>query len=288
MRPPLLFRIVYRLSIPIAILFILSSRRIHPAYGMTWFKKLALGMKMYRNSKRIRTGTSFKSHLAMALKLFELPPGSPGDVVECGTWKGGSAANLSLVCRITGRKLRIFDSFEGLPEGEPGDREAPGYKKGDYCGTLEEVKSNLRRYGAIECCEFIPGWFNQTLPHLDSPVALAFLDVDLEASLETCVRCLWPHLVDNGYIFIDEVLGLDYCALFYSEKYWAKYFNRTPPGLVGAGTGLPLGDYYVGPLSDYMDAAGRHDDYPHHLFHAGAFTRKNLSGYWAFYPAEEG
>jgi O-methyltransferase len=288
MRPPLLFRIVYRLSIPIAILFILSSRRIHPAYGMTWLKKLGLGMKMYRNSKRIRTGTSFKSHLAMALKLLELPPGSPGDVVECGTWKGGSAANLSLVCKITGRKLKIFDSFEGLPEAEAGDREAAAYKKGDYCGTLEEVKSNLRRYGAIECCEFIPGWFNKTLPHLDSPVALAFLDVDLEASLETCVRYLWPNLTDTGYIFIDEVLGLDYCALFYSEKYWAKYFNRTPPGLVGAGTGLPLGDYYVGPLSDYMDAAGKHDDYPHHLFHAGAFTRKNLSGYWAFYPGEEG
>ena len=38
-----------------------------------------------------------------------------------------------------------------------------------------------------------------TLPKLDSPVVLAFLDVDLEDSLATCVRNLWPHIVDGGY-----------------------------------------------------------------------------------------
>ena len=79
----------------------------------------------------------------MALKLFEMPPDVRGDVIECGTWKGGSATNLSLACRIVGRKLRIFDSFEGLPEGDPLDREAKSYKRGDWAGTIEEVQSNI-------------------------------------------------------------------------------------------------------------------------------------------------
>src|ERR1051325_6915408 len=87
-----------------AILFILSSKKIHPSYRLNAARKLGLGLRMLRNYQRIRTGTSFKAHLAMALKLFELPPEQPGDVVECGTWKGGSAANLSLACRIVGRK----------------------------------------------------------------------------------------------------------------------------------------------------------------------------------------
>lgn len=270
----------YVLTVPISILFILNSKSIHPSYQMSVSKKLKLGFKMFFNKLNIRTGTSYKSHLAMALKILETPPEIVGDIIECGTWKGGCAANLSLVCRIVGRKLKIYDSFEGLPEGESGDREAKGYKRGDYCGSLEEVKANIQRYGAIECCEFIKGWFKNTLPHLNTPVLLAFLDVDLEASLEICVRYIWPNLVDKGYIFLDEVVGVDYCALFYSEKYWSKYFNRTPPGLIGAGTGLPLGEYYIGPWSEK-------EAHPRQHVNAGAYTRKDMSGFWSYYPQEE-
>src|SRR6185295_7305984 len=115
-----------------------------------------------------------------------------------------------LVCKIAGRKLKIYDSFEGLPEGVPGDREAKHYRRGDFSGSLAEVTSNIRRYCRPESCEFVQGWFENTLPRLDSPVLLAFIDVDLEASLETCVRNIWPHLVDKGYIFIDEYVGVDY------------------------------------------------------------------------------
>jgi hypothetical protein len=83
----------------------------------------------FLNGIRIQTGTNYKTHLAMALKLFEMPPDVKGDVLECGTWKGGTATNLSLACRIVGRKLMIFDSFEGLPQGDPRDREAKFYKR---------------------------------------------------------------------------------------------------------------------------------------------------------------
>ena len=274
----LVLSVYYVLTVPLAILFILTSTRIHPAYRMSFFAKYALGLKMALNKLRISTGTSYKAHLAMALKILETAPEVQGDIVECGTWKGGSAANLSLVCRITGRKLRIFDSFEGLPMGEAADRQAHLYKQGEYHGPLEEVQNNLRRYGAIECCEFVKGWFDQTLPKLDRPVLLAFLDVDLEASLETCVRNLWPHLTPQGYIFIDEYIDLDYCSIFWSETYWKKHFNRTPPGLIGAGVGLPLGEYYIGPWSEVRDHPLQHPN-------AGAYTRKDFSGHWAYEPS---
>ncbi|HEX6280495.1 MAG TPA: TylF/MycF/NovP-related O-methyltransferase [Pyrinomonadaceae bacterium] len=268
----------YVLTVPIAIYFILASDRIHPEYRLGFFRKMLLGTRMFLNKLRIPTGTSYKTHLAMALKIFETPPDIEGIVLECGTWKGGSAVNLSLACKIAGRKLHIYDSFKGLPEGESGDREAPGYKAGDYAGSLEEVKRNITKYGDIDSCVFVQGWFDQTLPeNLKEGVLLAFLDVDLEASLETCVRNIWPRLIDKGYIFIDEPVGVDYCSIFYSEEYWKRYFDRTPPGLIGAGLGLALGEYYIGPWSEI-------DEHPLQHANSGAYTRKDLSGHWTYYP----
>lgn len=272
----LLVSIYYVLTMPFSIMAILNSRKIHPAYGITWWKKLQLGVLYFLNGVRIQTGTTYKTHLAMALKLFETEPEVKGDVIECGTWKGGSAANLSLACRIVGRKLRIFDSFEGLPEGDQQDREAKFYRRGDYAGSLEEVQCNIEKFGAPECCKYVRGWFNETLPNLKSPVVLAFLDVDLEASLDTCVRYIYPNLTDHGFIFIDEVTGTDYCALFYSERWWEENFNRTPPGLIGAGVGLALGEFYIGPGSENGNHPMQHSN-------AGAYMQKSMSGFWSYY-----
>ena len=273
--PHLLLKLYYVLTVPIAIYFILSSNSIHPAYKLGFFKKFSLGMKMFLNKFRIPTGTSYKGHLAMALKILETPPDVEGVVLECGSWQGGSSANLSLICRLTGRKLLIYDSFQGLPATQEGDRQP--YDTGEFAGSLETVKKNIERCGAIECCEFVEGWFDQTLPQLNSPVLLAFLDVDLEVSLETCVRYIWPHLVEKGYMFIDEYVELDYCSIFWSEKYWKDYFDRTPPGLIGSGVGLPLGEYYVGPWKE-------NSNHPLHHPNAGAYTRKDFSGHWIHFP----
>lgn len=271
----LILKLYYVLTVPIAIYFILNSTSIDPAYKLGFFRKLSLGLKMFLNKLRIPTGTSYKGHLAMALKILETPPDVEGVIVECGSWQGGSSANLSLICKLTNRKLLIYDSFQGLPISQAVDRQQ--YETGDFCGSLETVKKNIERYGAIECCEFVEGWFDQTLPGLDSPVLLAFLDVDLELSLETCVRYIWPHLTERGYIFIDEYVDLDYCSIFWSEKYWKKYFDRTPPGLIGSGVGLPLGEYYIGPWNEK-------DDHPLHHPNAGAYTRKDFSGHWVHFP----
>ena len=124
--------------------------------------------------------------------------------------------------------------------------------------------------------EFIPGWFVNTLPKLDREVVLAYVDVDLEASLDTCIRFLWPNLSSEGFLFIDECGSTDYCALFYSERWWKEKFGRTPPGLIGAGTGLSLGDYYVGPFSELLEHPLQH-------FSSGAYTSKQMSGVWTYY-----
>lgn len=274
-----ILKVYYVLTVPIAIYFILNSKLIHPAYKLGFFRKYSLGLKMAFNKLRIPTGTSYKSHLAMALKILETPPDVAGAIVECGSWQGGSSANLSMICKLTNRKLIIFDSFEGLPESQEIDRQG-FYETGDYCGSLETVQNNIKRFGEYDVCEFRKGWFENTLPDLNEPVLLAFIDVDLELSLETCVRYIWPNLTEQGYMFIDEYVGLDYCAIFWSEEYWKRVFNRTPPGLIGSGVGLPLGEYYIGPWDDNVNR-------PLHHVNAGAYTRKDFSGYWIHVPESE-
>src|SRR4051794_38700387 len=47
----------------------------------------------------------------------------PGDVVECGVWKGGSmmAAALTLIECGDVRQLHLFDTFTGMPPAEDVD-----------------------------------------------------------------------------------------------------------------------------------------------------------------------
>src|SRR5688572_27691600 len=117
----------------------LDRRYIHPAYRMSWRKKFKLAYRLYRNTMQVRTGTSYKAHLAMAAKLLEIPPEVEGAVVECGCWLGGSTVNLSIICDLVGRDLIVYDSFEGLPPAEEGDKYATEATPGLLRGDLERV-----------------------------------------------------------------------------------------------------------------------------------------------------
>jgi O-methyltransferase len=263
----------HALSLPVTALFLFYNLRFHSSYGMTWRKKLALALKMRRATRRIQSGTSYKAHLAMAVKLLEIPPKVKGAVVECGCWMGGSTACLSLICDIVGRELIVYDSFEGLPPAEPGDKYASPLGEGYLRADLDVVKENVRRYGAIDRCTFRKGWFQDTLPQHTEPVVLAFLDVDYEASMYDCVVNLWPHLTDQGYVFMDEYTRIDYCAIFFSERFWREHFDAPPPGLMGSGTGVGVGQYFLGPLRGRPVIQA-----PTSV----AYTRKDFYGRWDY------
>jgi len=267
------------LTLPATVLYLLWNPRIHPAYRLSWAKKLMLAVRMWRTTRGVFTGTSYKAHLAMAAKLFEISPEVEGVVVECGSFLGGSTANLSLACGLAGRELVVYDSFEGLPAPRPGDKYAREGQTGALAADLDTVRETVRRFGSIERCTFRKGWFSETLPEHTEPVVLAFLDVDYQASLDDCVRNLWPHLTERGYVFIDEFVLTDYCALFWSERWWRESFDTTPPGLIGAGSGVGVGQYYLGPFEEWGWGAKVPQD-PTSV----AYTRKDFSGHWGYYP----
>lgn len=272
---PRLQRLWELATLPTTVLYLFLDPRIDPAYGLTWAGRFRLGLRMLRTVRGVKTATSYKAHLAMAVKLLEIPRDVAGAVVECGCFLGGSTANLSLVCEIVGRDLIVYDSFEGLPAPTGNDKYARPENTGFLAADLDVVRDNVRSYGAIDRVTFRKGWFQDTLPAHTEPVVLAFVDVDYQASLDECVRNLWPHLTERGYMFIDEYVLTDYCALFWSERYWRENFDTTPPGLLGAGTGVGVGQYYLGPLSEWHAPQD-----PTSV----AYTRKDFSGYWDYEP----
>jgi hypothetical protein len=172
----------------------------------------------------------------IATAILKTPSDRTGCVVECGTFAGGSTANLPLVCALVGRDLEVFDSFEGLPQPAPRDGLVltgwgGGYHAGQFSASLDDVRANVKRWGNIDVCRFHPGFFEQSMPAFARPCVVAFIDVDLRASAETCLRYLWPLLATDGHFYTHDAQDLHLASLFFDDS-WCKSTgpNRSGPG----------------------------------------------------------
>jgi hypothetical protein len=216
------------------------------AYGVTREQRAALVQAFENITRNVESGTAAVVHTVLAEAVLSIPPDVEGVVVECGAWKGASAAALSHACALVNRKLVICDSFEGLPD-DGGDRHVGlhtgvygHYEAGMFAGTEAEVGETLKRYGKPDTCEFLTGFFAESLKDWDRPVAFAFLDVDLAASTRDALRALWPHLVEGGYVYSDDAGDLDVVKVFFNDPWWRENLDCPAPGFVGSGCGLPL------------------------------------------------
>ena len=223
-------------------------------YGMGIYNKWKLLVKMFLNRSKIQAASGFPEHLFMVTEILRIPRALPGSIVECGTYRGGSAVSFSLVCDLVGRKLDIFDSFSGLPRPSTTDaahcvaalQEVHTYSEGAWCGSLEEVRGNIGHHGRLDACCFHPGFFADTLPDFNQRCVFVFCDVDLRESLETCLRYLWPLLQDGCCFFTHEAHHMEIASLFFDSGWWGARFQCLAPGLIGGGSGIGLSFLRVG------------------------------------------
>ena len=220
-------------------------------HGLTINDKLLIIKKLKYSLVNINSATDLNTQILIMCKVLELNKAkncNTSTIVECGTFKGATAIALSIACKITNRKLIIYDSFKGLPnsEREIGKRNYPHlkftgyYSKGMYSGSLEEVKKNMYIYGDLSVCEFRKGFFLNTLPKHKEKIDFLFLDVDLVSSTKDCIKYLWPYLSNNSYVFTDDACDMDVVKIWFSKEWWNKNLKIEPPGFVGSGCGLPI------------------------------------------------
>jgi len=181
---------------------------------------------------------------------FLLTHAPEGCMVECGSYLGGSSANDSLVAAATGRQLYICDSFEGLPQpmgpdGNFSDTRSGvprHFVEGEFAARRNVVEDNVRRWGKIEVCRFVEGFFSDSLPKLlhDEPLRPAFIfaDADLVASTRDVLRNLWPRLTPRGRFYTHDANLAEFCEGVMDGAFWRDELGEFSPILFGAGHGL--------------------------------------------------
>lgn len=148
----------------------------------------------------------------------------PGDIVECGVWRGGSMMVVALTLAklgATDRELWLYDTYEGMtaPTIEDVDysgasmyeadqaARAAGEVGGTPLGTdLASVRSAMMSTGyPTEHLHLVKGPVEDTIPgETPERVALLRLDTDWYESTKHELTHLYPRLEQGGVVILDD------------------------------------------------------------------------------------
>ena len=146
----------------------------------------------------------------------------PGDIVECGVWRGGSmklAAHVLLSLGAVDRDLFLYDTFEGMTEPDPaididysGNNAINDWAEAQRRGVkwsyspVEEVRETMAQVGyPIDRIKLIKGPVEQTIPDtVPNKIALLRLDTDWYASTKHEMEHLYPLLSPQGVLILDD------------------------------------------------------------------------------------
>ena len=173
---------------------------------------------------RARTMTSPERLFALIQAVrYVASSGVPGDIVECGVWRGGSmmaAARTLIECGDQTRTLYLFDTFDGMSAptekdvaigGESADRLLANEKKSDplsaWClAPMEDVVSGMTTTQYLpERIRYVKGKVEDTIPeHAPEKIAILRLDTDWYESTRHELDHLYSRLSPGGVLIIDD------------------------------------------------------------------------------------
>ncbi len=155
----------------------------------------------------------------------------PGDLIECGVYRGGSIIVMARVLQLLSatRTIWAYDTYEGMPEPQAIDehwKQTPEEdgglkswalrKRNDgsggsdwvYC-PIDEVKKNIAVADYPDhLIHYVKGKVEDTIP-IQAPkqIAVLRLDTDFYASTRHELEQLFPRLVSGGVLIIDDYGG---------------------------------------------------------------------------------
>src|SRR5262245_20510947 len=184
--------------------------RLHDLFLDTWdlvstqeFSQLYRRVRPFTMCGNVRLrGLHWAVHYIVAKNI-------PGDLVECGTARGGSACLMGLTLKRLGahRTLWVLDTFEGLPppSSEDPDWEIAKFYTGSCQASVAEVSELFESLGILTECKLVKGRFQETLPTFRGErIAVLHIDGDWYESVKVCLEELYDRVSPGGVIQIDD------------------------------------------------------------------------------------
>jgi O-methyltransferase len=219
----------------------LVALRLGPLGGLDRATRKTLARRLHAVHDHVECAHTHGEISRIIREICAIPDDLSGCIVEAGCFKGGSTAKLSIAAAAVGRRLVVFDLFDGFPVSDDslgvtifGDR--VNFGEGRYAGRLSEVCFNVSAWGDLDVCEIMPGRFEITMPRFVRPIAVGFIDVDLATSMRTCLECLYPHLIPGGVLFIHDGHRPLCLEVMRDQRMWQR-IGGSRPVIRGVGTG---------------------------------------------------
>ncbi|MBA2506078.1 MAG: class I SAM-dependent methyltransferase [Thermoleophilaceae bacterium] len=141
----------------------------------------------------------------------------PGDIVECGVWRGGSmmlAARTLIEVGNADRHLWLYDTFEGMTEPTDRDVSFTGSSatelwqvRKSWCESpIDEVWTNMASTGfPSDRLELVKGKVEDTIPgRVPREIAVLRLDTDWYESTYHELRHLVPLMRAGSVLIVDD------------------------------------------------------------------------------------
>ena len=164
---------------------------------------------LYLEAMRVATGRTIQGEMRrmnifLLLKFF-VPKLPPGDIIEFGSYRGGSAMFMAKCCAELGLDSTIWalDTFAGMP---PTDKSIDAHNGGDFADVdLDEIREHAVK-SRLTNIEWIKGPFEATLEGVlwrARRMVLAHIDCDIRSAVSYSYNRVKQYMVSGSYMVFD-------------------------------------------------------------------------------------
>ncbi|MFP5448863.1 MAG: TylF/MycF/NovP-related O-methyltransferase [Alphaproteobacteria bacterium] len=195
-------------------------------------------------------------------EVFKLIEDMPGDIVECGVYKGASLLTFARFLETFSpgdrtRKVLGFDHFKGLADRSEKDgldarvgNTAEGWNPAQFRDTLFSLVDAFNADSFVPQrprVELIDGDVRQTAhayvaEHPGLRIALLHLDMDLYEPTLEALKAFWPRILTGGVVLLDEYAIREWPG---ESEALEEFFDGAPPRIEKFGWASAPGGFFI-------------------------------------------
>ena len=171
----------------------------------------------YENNFYLSCGITRISKILSHYEIYKMIKEVPGEIIECGVFKGASYLRFAMFREIFGnpfsKKIIGFDTFSKFPETTFQDDNKARNKFINSAGSdsisKEQLLKILDNKGLNKHVDLIEGDITETVPSYvkanpELKISLLNLDTDIYEPAVTILEHLYPKITKGGILMLDD------------------------------------------------------------------------------------